>query len=242
MTTEPQTITKFIYKDFSELVHSEESEQIAEEEGDSTSEAERQYAELFGNVEDVELVPRDHLQNEEEPDIQIDIEQIKKDFYQEGYQKAKEELEPLICAKELEDELRKKIIAQLDVLNLTEELRNNISQEVADVIKTILAQLNKLIPTNFDHLFQENFLPIIQNGILVGDVEIKMHPSKKESIAKIIVEHVKDSNISKIRLLEDDNLSTDDIKIEYANGTFQHKSDEIFAAIDKIISNNLNSG
>jgi hypothetical protein len=141
-----------------------------------------------------------------------------------------------------EKKLRKKIIAQLDVLNLTGEVKNNISQEVCEVIKTILAQLNKLIPTNFDHLFQENFLPIIQNGILVGDIEIKMHPSRKESIAKIIAEHVKDSNISQIRLLEDDNLSTDDIKIEYANGTFQHKSDEISTAIDKIISNNLNSG
>jgi hypothetical protein len=110
MTTEPQTITKFIYKDFSDLLPSEEKEQIAEEEEDSTSEAERQYAELFGNVEGVEHLSREYLQNEdEELDVQIDIEQIKKDSYQEGYQKAKEELEPLICGKELEDELRKKI-------------------------------------------------------------------------------------------------------------------------------------
>ena len=101
--------------------------------------------------------------------------------------------------------------------------------------------MNKSIPNNFDQLFQENFIPIIQHGISIGNVQIKLHSSQKELAAKIIASHIKD-HISKIKLIEDDNLNTDEVKVEYANGIFQYKNDEIFTAVDKIISTNLNPG
>jgi hypothetical protein len=237
MTKERQIAQKFIYQDFTDLLPpiAEEPLQLPEEVLPQQEES-NEYVELFSHVDEAGYVNKTEEALVPDP---IDIEQVKLEKYEEGYKKAKEELEPLLARKEAEDNFLEKLNAKLDSLNITEEVTGNIAEEIIEIIQAILKPLNKALPTNFEKVFGEHFIPIIQKGISIGNIEIRSHSSKKEIIAKIIAERVKD-NISRIKLIEDDNLNTDDIKVDYGNGQFQYKNDEILAAIDKIISTNLN--
>jgi hypothetical protein len=240
METESKVTRKFIYKDFSDLLPAQEQDSVVALDSDGQESESNEYADLFKQLDEngyTHEQPSDSTP--EEKPIEIDIEQIKLEKYEEGYKKAKEEFEALLAQKEAEDLVFANLTEKLNTLNITEEVTKNIALEVEEIIKTILNQLSKTLPTNFAKLFEENFISIIQHGISLGNIEIRTHSSKKEIAAKIIAEQLKD-NISRIKLLEDDNLNTDDIKIDYGNGQFQYKDEEITAAIDRIISSNLN--
>ena len=229
------TIQKFIYPDFDLLdpeLDTQEKEAVTDhDQGDNSIEDD--YIKLFGALENPDI------QTPEPKETKVDIEKISQESYQKGYETAKSEMNELLNNKQIEQEFCQLLTEILTKINIEQNINQELCSKISLIIQSTLKHLYKSIPTNFDALFQEHFLQIIKDGAKSNPITITIHNSRKELVAQIISEHIKD-NIARIKLIEDDNLNTDDIKIAYENGIFEYKIDEIAATIDKIISKNLN--
>ena len=234
-------ITKFVYEDFATF-KDEDHEDVRKPILGKEDTISIQDLEIIENEEgDIDQKVGDVTEVQEEVKEEVKEELIpeSKDKYQEGYDAAKAELDPLLQQKQQDDLIYNQLHQKISAIEINDDFQKEILLQMSEIVKTSLEHLRKTLPTDFESIFQEKLFPVIKKGMKAGVVNINIHPSQKNIVTELIAKNVTE-NISQIKLLEDDNLNTDDIKVECHNASFEYKSDDIISAIDKMVSKDKN--
>jgi hypothetical protein len=228
---------KFSYKLVQDaLEQGLEKEEVDLEENKESSEEEELKEDAH---EDVNLNKEDNEVEDKAPIVPIiDIEAIKKESYNEGYRKAKEELEQEIARVKSEVSFQKNLSQEFNKLNFQyENYENQVCNASIKILYSMLERLVKKIPTDFEKIITDQLSKVIKNNRIETELIVKFN-SKQQTIMSEVYQKLALSEESKkyIKLEVDDNLTTEACQVYYKEAALEYKEEQIVQEIDKILS------
>jgi hypothetical protein len=168
----------------------------------------------------------------------IDIEAIKHESYNEGYKKAKHELEQEIVRVKSEADFQKNISQEFSKLNFQyENYENQVCNASIKILHSMLERLVKKLPTDFEKIVTEQLTRLIKNNRVEAELIVKFN-GKQQALMNEIYQKLALSEESKkyIKLEVDDNLTTEACQVYYREAALEYKEEQIVQEIDKILS------
>ena len=168
----------------------------------------------------------------------LDVEQIKEEEYKKGYEAAKQESQAIIDQLKQDNQFIAILSEKINNFAIKDEYAKDLLNQIRDIVNLVAEKLYKELPTNFTNLLTEYISNLIQDNNKIGFIVIKIHPERKKLTEDVLeLDKIEESKKAAIKIIEDDNLNTDDCLVEWNNGRWEYKIEQISAEIDKILKN-----
>ena len=180
------------------------------------------------------------LLNETEPEV-VDIDAIVKQAREDGFASCQQKLQPIIDelrTKESLHELLKLKLLEVTSFNIEEEYKQQVSKLIVAIISEIVPKLFLSFPVNFELMFRDRIVDMLNKHHKNGAIKITVHPSKISYIrefveaAKLSQENKNDENYN---IISDEALGNNDCVLEWESNRFEFQVSAVTKEINDIL-------
>jgi flagellar biosynthesis/type III secretory pathway protein FliH len=170
-----------------------------------------------------------------------ELEIIKKNAFEDGYNKASNEYKKEIYdAKYFSEELSKNLIDNISAMMQEhinyEEQRADLMLKIA--VKSAEKIAHQLLNDNAQEIIKNNIKKALDMLIYEPQITISVHPNMLDNVKKIIDQLSKISQYKgKIEIISDNNIHQINCNIEWQDGIIEVDHENLWATINKVIEN-----
>lgn len=191
--------------------------------------------ENIGNVED-KVAQESSEEKMEESQPAIDIDSIRAESYQNGYNDAKMHFEPLIKGVK-EDEslvqvLKSKLEAILPVVDIKEQTLTLSTKALVEIAK----KLHLAIPTDFESIILGEMTAILNKYYKTGEITITVHPEKVDYCQNLLKISTLPTRISEnVQIVPEDTMGKGDCTLRWKETELEYSQGQIIEDTDAIL-------
>jgi flagellar biosynthesis/type III secretory pathway protein FliH len=221
-------IEKFIFKDFSA---SNENNDI------SNLDSEKDIDQTTHNIDDNKA---NIITPEEDNSHYHDINTIKNEEYNRGYNDAMILMNNVVESMQLEIDFKKILESKISELsrNLDDEL-HSIVQMLCEITRKFASRLYKEISSNFEQIFHHNIENYLKNHLKDGEIEIYIHPDRSDIVESVIEQFRENKNV-KIKVITSNSFGVNDCKVDWQKGYLKYDENIMAQVVDEMLSSVAN--
>lgn len=206
---------------------------------DESGENNEKLSELAKKDIDDSSNPLDNIlleENIQEQKSGINIEEIKTEFYQKGFEEAKVKYESIMAQKEPESDLSKKLLEKLSLISQTVDIDTQIARVSAEVISSIAKKLHLILPANFEEIISNGLIEKLKSFYKEGDIILTIHPDRYDFCSELLQSDAIPGKLKEnFQIVKDDKLGIDDCILDYDETRLEYNQEQLTVEIDKII-------
>ena len=166
----------------------------------------------------------------------IDIEAIKQESFDRGYNQSKNEYEQQLAELKKDIDLSELLQKKLLEIIPQEEIDSNIAKILAESIANIAKKLHLILPVNFEEIVKQGLFNKLKNFYKKGEITLTVHPERNEFCKEILkLEEIPARIKDNFRIISDDKINKDDCKVEWADTRIEYNQKQLSDEIEKII-------
>lgn len=188
------------------------------------------------------LESADEIMPYEQPEQDvIDIEAIAKKAYDDGFMSCQQELQPIIDELKIKEnlhEILKLKLLEITSFNLEKDYKAQVSKLIVDIIGQIVQKLFLSFPVNFESMFRNKIIDILNKHHKSGTIKIITHPSKINYVEEFINKEKfsqENKNDENYNIISDEALGNNDCVLEWESNRFEFQVSAVEKEISEIL-------
>lgn len=168
---------------------------------------------------------------------EVDIEQIKTENYNKGFEEAKNTYESTIESLKADhnfvDLLNKQL---LSIAPSATDIDKQLIEISIQILNKITSKLHMALPVNFEQILHSEILNSIKKFYKEGQIQLTIHPSKQESCTNILcLDNLPSKLKDNIHVVTDDTIGENDCRAEWSNTRLEYNQAQLDDEISKIL-------
>ena len=181
--------------------------------------------------DDAEVI--DEPENDEK---ELTIDEIKDESYNRGLDDAKANYEKVISELQIENNLSELLREKLSEISSEVNLDLQVAKITSEIISNIAKKIYLILPVDFEQILKSELLQSLKKIYKEGQITLSVNPVKYDFCKNILqVENLPAKLKENIRVIKDDNIETNDCKVEWENTSLEYNQQQISAEIEKIL-------
>lgn len=184
-----------------------------------------------GATDDAEVI--DEPENDEK---ELTIDEIKDESYNRGLDDAKANYEKVISELQIENNLSELLREKLSEISSDVNLDLQVAKITSQIISNIAKKIYLILPVDFEQILKSELLQSLKKIYKEGQITLSVNPVKYDFCKNLLqVENLPAKLKENIQVIKDDNIETDDCKVEWGNTSLEYNQQQISAEIEKIL-------
>lgn len=160
--------------------------------------------------------------------VEIDVEKIRAESYQNGYNDAKGHFEPLVNAKKEDDLLSETLKSKLDAILPVIDMQNEIFALASKTLACMAKKMHLAIPADFDRVVLGEMMSVLNKYYKTGEINIKVNPERVDYCKNLLKINTLPAHIAEnIKIVSEDTLGKSDCIFSWGETKLEYSQEEI---------------
>ena len=169
-------------------------------------------------------------------EVKVDIEQIKLEQYNKGFDDARVQYESIIDSLQVDNNFAKLLEQKISEISKKSDIDTQIATLATQVITGIAKKIYLILPIDFEQILRLDLLARLKKFYKEGKIRLVINPGRYDFCINILQsEHLADNIKENIQIIKDDQVGIDDCKLEWDNTCLEYNQDQLSSEIDTIL-------
>jgi hypothetical protein len=179
----------------------------------------------------------ENIQSFEVPhEAALDIEAVKTESYQKGYNDAKNLFEGELQARREDSNLESLLKSKLESITSALDLENQVFRLASNVLAVIAKKLHLMVPADFETVILGEMVPLLSKYYKIGSIILTVNPDKVDyckNLFKIgsLPHHISEN----IVVNADESMAKDSCSLKWNDTSLEYNQEELVLDIEKIL-------
>lgn len=186
---------------------------------------------LHENMSQQEVTPEVH---DAEP--VIDIESIRAESYQNGYNDAKVHFEPLLKEVKEDEMLVSMLKSKLEAILPVVDLQGQIFTLSSKALSALSKKLHLAVPADFEKIILGEMMSILNKYYKTGEITIHVHPERVDYCENLLkINALPARIIESLKIVPEETLGKSDCTLAWNETEIQYSQEQIIKDTDAIL-------